>query len=442
METEVNTGSPYDYIIVGSGIAGLYLATELLRRRPRLRVLVLEKYKGFGGRISTYKDESGNRWESGAGRISRQHRLLLGLFRRYGLTFMPIGERVLYKAGSGAAAEEGTFEAALPVFLDTLAALPAADLGRYTLRQLLEKVHGPAAAGDYLVRYPYRAELETLRADLALEAFRADLGTQAGFGICKEGLGALVERMVEDIKRRGGDVRAHHELVGVAAGAGGPLGPLPLAQVRAGSPKEGTARPLLELQARHLVLAVEAAALVGDGAPAGLRWDAGLKHLKMTPLLRIYATFPEPVAAWAPSRIVTAGPARYVIPAGDRTVQISYTDSDDAEHWKRIIDEKGEEPAGRLVVEELRGLLRADIPTPTLIKTHYWRNGVTNWLPGAYDPRALSHAALRPWADGPLRNVHLCGESYSLRQGWIEGALEHADQLLRLPGFAHPSSKR
>jgi hypothetical protein len=171
----------------------------------------------------------------------------------------------------------------------------------------------------------------------------------------------------------------------------------------------------------------------------------------MTPLLRMFAVFPAPKAGeknWIEiydgARIVTAGPVRYMIPGGGNMVQISYTDSQDAEYWKKMIDEKGETAAGMQAVHELRKLLRADIPSPTLIKTHYWRHGVTNWLPGNYNPRELSREALRPFPTD-MPNLHFCGESFSLRQGWIEGALEHADALLKRlegAGSGSPSSKK
>ena len=51
----MNTES-YDVIIIGSGVAGLYCAVELLRKK-RQRVLVLEKHKEIGGRAYTYKRE-------------------------------------------------------------------------------------------------------------------------------------------------------------------------------------------------------------------------------------------------------------------------------------------------------------------------------------------------------------------------------------------------
>ena len=36
---------------------------------------------------------------------------------------------------------------------------------------------------------------------------------------------------------------------------------------------------------------------------------------------------------------------------------------------------------------------------------------------------------LKPYDD---RNIYVCGEAYSLKQGWIEGALETCHELLHM----------
>lgn len=441
MADNEHTESLYDVIIVGSGMAGLYTALELKRWSPKLRVLVLEKYKATGGRVSTFR-EGGLQWESGAGRISKAHTKLLALLRRYKLTFLPISKDVLYKGSAVAPLEPDLFEAGLPAFLDPLYSLPKEELAEHTIKQLLEKVHGPKRTADYLIRYPYRTELETMRADLALDFFRAELGTQEGYGICAEGLDRVVEGMREELESLGCEIRNHVEAVGVVRPKvpKGKAAPLELS-VRLGPPKEGTGRPDAILKAQELVFAVESDAL---GSMEGVlsRWR-GLRHLKMTPLLRIYGVFPkdgqqgglwlESAAAGGGKRIVSANPIRYLIPGrlDKGVVQISYTDSQDAEYWKAIIDEKGEAAAGLAVVEELRRLLGPSIPSPTLTKTHFWRHGVTNWIPGAYSPAEMSREALHPFPE-THPGLHFCGESYSLRQGWIEGALDHAEALLPL----------
>ena len=75
---------------------------------------------------------------------------------------------------------------------------------------------------------------------------------------------------------------------------------------------------------------------------------------------------------------------------------------------------------------EVRKLFKGvQIPNPTFIKAHPWTWGTTYWLPGLYNPYKESVKALRV-----APNIYVCGESYSMRQSWMEGALEHSNMLL------------
>ena len=92
--------NPYDICIIGAGIAGLYVATEMLKARPSLRLCILDKYKFLGGRSMTYQaDISGvhYQWEEGAARISGRHANMMGLLQKYKLRTIPISGKYLYK---------------------------------------------------------------------------------------------------------------------------------------------------------------------------------------------------------------------------------------------------------------------------------------------------------------------------------------------------------
>ena len=41
----MNMNRPYDIIIIGSGIAGLYSAYQIKKYNPNIKFLILEKYK-------------------------------------------------------------------------------------------------------------------------------------------------------------------------------------------------------------------------------------------------------------------------------------------------------------------------------------------------------------------------------------------------------------
>jgi hypothetical protein len=431
-ETPSNTD--YDVIIVGAGAAGLYTALCLLRARPKLRLAIFERQQDIGGRAFTFRQtiEKGVKlqWEAGAGRISTAHHRLHTLIRRYKLHVLPIGGDVNYIHTYGSQPEPNAFEPAIPAMIDTLAGLPQGDLAANTIRQLLTRIHGATKAEEFLIRFPYRAEVDIMRADMALELFRGEMRKHEGYGICQEGLGAVMAGMEAEIRRRGGNLFTHHELTALLQNSAKDD---VYATFRTGSPKEGVARPEGLVRARHCVLALPHGALCR--LPALEQWR-GLKHLRMAPLLRMYGVFPRSGGhVWyegQPGRVVTSEPVRYFIGgnAAIGSAQISYTDSQDALHWMKRLAEKGEKATGLEIVDQLRRLITPDIPSPIFIKAHPWPEGTTYWLPGRYDPAEVSREAWQPLPD-TLPGVHICGESLSLRQGWIEGALEHAEGLCK-----------
>jgi hypothetical protein len=342
--------------------------------------------------------------------------MLRELMRRYKLTWVPIGGGTNYIEGYGDEGIPNAFESGMPALLDPVSGLPPEELAKYTLREILVKIHGAARAEAYCLQYPYRGELDTMRADMALKLFHNEFALTEKYGICGEGLGAVIEGLRAEFERLGGEIRLECTCAAVEQTRGSKV---KVTCMKGGEP--------FTVEGKHCVLAVPVEALK-EIQPFG-SWRPA-RHIAMKPLLRFYGVFPgEP---WATGRVVTATPVRYIIPGNPAigSVQMSYTDSQDAEAWKVKLDQVGEKAVGEEILGELRRLVAPTIPPPTFVKAHYWEHGVSYWLPGTYDPRKESRDAYRPMAEMP--SVHLCGESFSLRQGWIEGALEHAAGLLRI----------
>ena len=427
-----DTTAKYDVIVVGSGVAGLYTAVELLREFPKLRLAVYELEKDVGGRAKTSHQKVEGvalQWEAGAGRISDRHTHVLGLLKRYKLKWNPIGGDSQFKGGVAQDLEPNVFEAGIPIMLDTLAGLPAEELAQHTIKQLLTRIHGPVRTEKYLIRFPYRAELEVMRADKALELFAHEMGgATAGerFGICAGGLSAMTAAMRREAERRGATFFFEHKLIDFKDGEA------------TFQPMEGGVEAEEKIvRAAHMVLALPSVALAKLKALRGWRT---LRHLRMTPLLRFYGVFPKDAGGgmWYDEfggRVVTAGRVRYMIPgyappAGSvGSAQISYTDTQDAEVWMRRIEERGERATGMEIVDELREWLKPTIPTPLFLRAHVWPAGVTYWLPGSYSAEEESRAAVHPMPD-KYPGLWICGESFSLRQAWMEGALEHTALML------------
>jgi len=412
----------YDFTIIGSGVGGLYLGVELLKRLPKhVRVVILEKYKVLGGRAYTFHREIDGKelqWEAGAGRLSVTHTHIMALIRRYKLHWSKIGAGIEYRDTYTTSPEPNIFENGIPPFLEPLTRLSYDVLATHTIRQLLTKIHGPRITEEYLIRFPYRGEVDTLRADAALRTFGNEMGSHEGYGICVEGVSAIIGGLRDEFLKRGGTILREHEVAEIQKGERG-------LRVLCLSGPADAAREEVQIDTEHCVVAVPVSSARKIKGVGELPL---LKHLAARPLLRFYGVFPS----WPEEfreRIVTSTPIRYMIPGNleKGIVQISYTDSQDAEAWKRKLDSGGDKAVGTEIVQELRKLLKPAIPSPTFVKAHYWDDGVTYWLPGKYDYIQKSKEAYQPLPDMP--GLHLCGESFSTRQGWMEGAVEHADGL-------------
>lgn len=394
-------------IVVGAGIAGLWIALRLAQSGER--VTVLESYGVPGGRIHTSKYG----YELGAGRIHRSHRRMRALMRNYHLRGLPIPADTYWRPVGGCT-EPNYFESAWPAIQAALRKLPAETLATHTIRELLEDTLGADKADALLLHYPYRTEVDKQRADIGLDAFSAEMASSDGYVVVQGGMSGVVRGLVADLKAAGGTLEVNTHVTDVKR----------IANERYTVTAKRGKMPL-EFTGDRVVLALHATAL--RAIPATRDMPA-LQQLGMARLTRIYAQYP---GGWAHPRIVTNSPLRYIIPVDPKNgvVMISYTDDRDTAHWKGL---QGDDLKAE-IQKQVHGLFPYEpIPEPEWVRPAEWIEGTTYWKPGRYAPAHLSRAALQPRpADMP--GLYCCGESFSVRQqAWVEGALEHAEQLWNL----------
>lgn len=413
----------YTCIVVGAGISGLTMALKLQKRHPSWSIAIAERYKGFGGRTYTYHvPDTSIHWEMGAGRIHKSHTLIMELLKEYGLTWVPIGSALDFKAGPKDPIVPDPFESMIvPIYIEPLSKLKPSVLASHTIEELMIDLYGPAKTKELLAYFPYRAEVNTLRADLALKSFLGgEMSSHEGYGIIAEGFSELIKRMREDLERQGVVMLPRHRLVDLRP-AGGKATDLTFEFT---GPPDG-----------HITLRAEKACVLAlhRDAVAELNpfqsWYV-LQHLKCQPLLRTYAVFPvRHGKSWFSglNRIVTPGPLRYIIPMNPKqgTIMISYTDTDDTAHYMNLQAEGGDKALEAEILQDTRKLFpELSIPKPTFFRSHPWEVGATYWLPGTYSPSHESEEVCHPYPK-QFPGVFVCGESWSLRQAWVEGALEH-----------------
>ena len=416
----------FDVVIVGAGLAGLTCGIAL--QKKGLSTCILEKYGYVGGRVVTYKKD-GYKWENGAGRIAHNHKHVHALVKKYGLHTVNLSTEQLF-IPSGLTEEDGSpnqFETQFAAILHQVRDLSPELLATHTLEQILKSILGESETVRLLEQFPYRAEVSVMRADVAMNSFQngGEMGSYEGYSVCVEGLSAIIDGLLKEYESLGGKMQLRHEMIEIGEKNG------VFVKCKVGSKKEGFSETVV--QGTKCILALHSAALKECYST---RHFEVLKHLVMCPLLRTYGVFPSKQGkSWFSGlpRVVTGNPIRYFIPVDPAkgVAMVSYTDADDASRMMRILDGKGEKALGAFILKELRSIFpERKIPDYSFFKSHPWTYGCTYWTPGSYNVEKLSLDSMHP---DPVKmpSVYLCGESFSLRQAWMEGALEHAEGLLK-----------
>lgn len=409
----------YDICILGAGIAGLYCARELSKQNPNSKICILEKYKYIGGRISTFRHTIPGMgdisWEAGAGRIHSSHHDVLNLLNEYKIGTIKIPVAIDYRSEDGS--EPVEFARYLET-VSTIADLP--DLSQTTVKKVLQKTLGKLRANEILDRYEYRSELDTLRADYALDLLKKEIGHHTGFYVVQGGFSKLIAALKGAIEELGVSILREHEVSDIEVS------------------RNNKYRIILTnkspIHATKVIVALPRDAVALLPCFKGLQI---LKQVKMRPLLRIYAVFPLINGkAWFGDmkKFICAKPVRYVIPIDKTkgTMMISYTDGDDAQYFMNRIKDIGESRVVDECLLQLRSLFPlVNIPDPIYFKCHPWQDGCSYWVPSSkiYDNKVESKASLIPLPDS-MPGVYMCGESWAVKQCWVQSALISAKELL------------
>ena len=396
----------YDICIIGAGIAGLYCARELSRKIPDAKICILEKFKEIGGRAYTFHTTVNGlklSWEAGAGRIHKSHHNVLKLLKEYNIDTIPIIGGIEWRTSEGS--EPIEFSKLLKNL--ELHRIPEKDLESKTLKEIFTEIMGKKKSNEFMNRYEYRSEIDTLKASKALESLQHELGHQEGFSVVKGGFSLLIEKLKGSIPNV--DIMTEHEVTDI----------------------QGTSILLKgkkAITASKIIVAVQRDAAVKLPCLAGLPI---MNQVKMRPLVRMYAVFPlENGKAWFAGikKFLCDLPIRYVLPMDPTkgTIMISYTDGPEAEYW---IKQKNPEEE---VMKQIRSLFPdIQIPDPLFFKVHPWSDGCSYWIPGPFGPydfNKVSKASVKPLPDMP--NLYMCNESWAYEQCWVKCSIDQAQKVI------------
>ena len=336
------------------------------------------------------------------------HRRVNALVQRFGLHTYPIST-------------ESYFETAPNPFYKLFEPIRQALSTAESLHHVTISECVPEAFQPILTMYPYWAEMNLMRADIALTLLKptGSIGERAEFYGIQEGLDTITTHIATQARNAGADLRARHRVHDIQRIDNDML------EITGDKGKKAEATPF-RIRTRRVIIATCRCSLTDFSV---LKDTPLLKQLQTSPLMRIYAVYPltngKPWFHDIP-RTITASALRHIIPINSKNglIMISYTDGDDTNIWRPL---EGNE-LQTAIQNEVKALFpHKQIPEPTYLKKHDWPSACTYWVPGDYNVHEASLSA-----HNPSPNVYVCGESVSTEQTWIEGALQSAEHVLTL----------
>tara|TARA_B100001769_G_C22107354_1_gene598366 strand:+ start:285 stop:1544 length:1260 start_codon:yes stop_codon:yes gene_type:complete len=402
-------GKPYDIIIIGGGISGLYCAHKLSKNN---KVALFDERSYIGGRIYTHPKG----YEVGAARFNNNHKLLLELIKYYKMTKMVLPKKIDYvecfenKKNKITLNSNIEFQKILNKVIERTKTKK--NLNKITFYEHLVNILKSKEKADHIVNiFGYYSEIKEMNALDAYNTFKNDFGN-IQYYVLMEGLSSLCENMKKTIEKNGSKIFLKSYVNSVEKN-----------------------NNVFKISIKHKKRKIIGKKVIFATKPHQLKQFEIIKpihkyidSLYEAPLIRIYAIYKN---IWFKNinRTTTNNLLRQIIPINKKKglIMISYTDGEDTKPFmKNKYELKSDNILKKIISKNIKKVFPDhNIEDPEYFKAHLWNVGCHHWLPG-YDSSYIQKEIMNP-----LENIYICGEGFSDKQAWIEGALNSALKVIK-----------
>ena len=401
----------YDVVIVGGGISGLFLAYKLCE--TDLNILLIEKEKSFGGRIVTI-EKDGILYEAGAARFNETHTKLISLIKELELEdqIMMLPKKIEYNLRKYNTDNYLKLYYLLSEVIEYSEQYDKEHLQNISFFNLIIELFDYETAEFVKDSFGFDSEFLELNAESAILMYGDGLFKKKNYFSLKNGLSQIINKIEEILKKKKNiTILKNNTLKKIY------------------NDKIETSIDTYEY--KNLVLAIPYSNLKQMKEFKDFKL---LDSVKPIQLLRIYVKYPKINGkVWFENMKITTTNSylRYIIPIDYEKglIMISYTDGLNAKLLSNIYS-NGEEILIKELHKEIQNLFDIEPPEPLKIYFHNWSgeySGVHMWKEGT-DMNALYPKIMQP---DKGKNIFICGEAFSKKQCWMEGALETSYDVLK-----------
>ncbi len=403
----------YDHVIVGGGISGLYMYTQLLKKTNN--ILLLEKNQYLGGRIYQHHEDN-IQFPGGAARFNKNHTHVIQLLKDYDLLDFRkdkgIGSSIDFidckNEFMSKFKKKNGFIYIKKVLKSVENLKTTYHLRNYTFSEYAKKCLTKNELDFMLKASGYSGQLKHMNMHDAYFLFkngiRDDITFYAGY------YHLLIEKMVAHLRKNKANLKINSDVQSIT-----------FDNVQENYVLKYQNKTV---KTKNIILCIPQPALLKLDILEPIHYL--LKNsVNCKPLCRVYAQFKkEDVWFQNIGKTVTNNALRYIIPmdAEKGLIMISYTDDIYTKFWENqnINSKKCKEKVVKLVKQTF-GLT---INEPVKMWKFYWDCGVAYWKKGVHSEE------ISDYLTNPIQNIYICGENYSLTQSWVEGSLESCEKAL------------
>ncbi len=406
-------------IIIGSGITGLYLAYKLLKEKnvSNQKIIIFEKLNRIGGRIYTYENKENKlKYSVGAGRLGKKHKYIMKLIKDFNLENQIIDinkDKKYYKNGKLMNEKEllkhhkskfkslnKLWEYAIYKKYENID-IKNLNLHNYFSLILLE--NEVELLKDSL---GYISEMYEMNAYNALLTLRKDFDVENNdFFILKEGIQIICDKLYEYLEENNVKIELNKTLNDI-------------------NEKEKIAIiNNKKYKYKNLYMTIKRKDYID--IPYFQKYEKLLNTVSDGHLMRIYAQYKDVWFKDLP-KTLSDNKIQFIIPIDyeNGLIQISYSDSYNAEFWNNLKNKK--EVKKHLKIQLNKMFPNKNIKDPEWITLHYWDAGVHFWKTGI-NSKEKQKEIIELFKN---KKIYILGETYCDRQAWADGALETVEKYL------------
>lgn len=425
----------YNVVIVGGGICGLNLAC-LLKQKNFKNVCLLEKNNRLGGLIKTnYVNLEINKgekrkvkYEAGGAVVFEYQKNMKDLIEKYNMQTMilPIDKKGHHyknyydgKERKKVLSTETTdkFLKLLKKVFDYIEKKGEDYCRKMTLEQICLEVVSYDDTRFMEFCYGYASEFRIANAVVAKKNIENEMFNTKEMYIFKEGYSKLLEKMYDEVKDNY-EIKTKTEVINFTDDNG-----IIKLKLKSGN----------TIETKKVVFCIPKEGLLKLCDSFSEKEQELFNSVNSSSLTRIFTKYniDKKDNIWMKKLnfSTVANPIRQIIPIKQvlgkniGLFQISYSDSNHADYWGRLNLDNTKKVLKKLLEETFHN---KKIDNPEWIKKIYWKNAIHFWKPNVNEKALYKKIMkLRP-------NILIGGESFSLNQGWCEGAVQTSIDLSKL----------